>query len=54
MASAKLFVLLLIGTVLLCQVSGFLEEFLEDHERKYLTVNRFWASCGVDTPDTAK
>ncbi|XP_031551814.1 U-actitoxin-Avd8d-like [Actinia tenebrosa] len=32
MASARLFVLLIIGTVLLCQVSGFLEEMLAEHE----------------------
>lgn len=36
MASAKLFVLLFIGAVMLCQVSGFLEELLQEHEREYL------------------
>nr|P0DMZ6.1 RecName: Full=U-actitoxin-Avd8d; Short=U-AITX-Avd8d; AltName: Full=Avtx-4; Flags: Precursor [Anemonia viridis] len=32
MASTRLFVLLVIGTVLLCQVSGFLDELLAEHE----------------------
>ncbi|XP_031551797.1 U-actitoxin-Avd8d-like [Actinia tenebrosa] len=51
MASARLFVLLIIGTVLLCQVSGFLEEMLAEHElpsyMKRGCFNRYGSSiCG--------